>query len=358
LLSIPSFSSFERSSTPFQVLSVPSPLLFVSDRVGDIEIAYFRRWRYFVDFAQSVLKDVDEEGRWLKQNKLQHLIPWSIPSWTLWESSQESDDHHVLVYLKDEKLTVIWQLGIHSDLFESIKSCSEGSNWTWPTVVSFPDIPSRLTSFRWESGNLARRRATRMTEQVDAPIDPQMSAQAAEAVIADAALNAQSESHDATGKRKREDGEEEAPSTTRAQFKRQGIPQQPPTGAFMPVNVGVAPTAQMQSTNQFAQMQQGPNGVDVLSMHPGIPVGVGQQAVFDPNLGRQQPGNDQIDPAFNLQAHNPQAQQVQQQPPPPPVQSPQPAPKPPVGSEEWHRVRRDNHKEGVFPHHVIRVWIY
>src|SRR5690606_8709787 len=138
----------------------------------------------------------------------------------------------------------------------------------------------------------------------------QMSAQAAEAVIADAALNAQNESHDATGKRKREDGEEEAPPSTLAQFKRQGIPQQPPTGAFMPVNVGVAPTAQMQSTNQFAQMQQGPNGVDVLSMHPGIPVGVGQQAVFDPNLGRQQPGNDQIDPAFNLQAHNPQAQQV------------------------------------------------
>ncbi|TGZ76473.1 hypothetical protein EX30DRAFT_312406 [Ascodesmis nigricans] len=39
-----------------------------------------------------------------------------------------------------------------------------------------------------------------------------------------------------------------------------------------------------------------------------------------------------------------QAQSVQQQAPPPPAR-PQPTPKPQVGTEEWHKQRRDNHKE-------------
>ncbi len=32
--------------------------------------------------------------------------------------------------------------------------------------------------------------------------------------------------------------------------------------------------------------------------------------------------------------------------------------KPPVGSEEWHKVRRDNHKEGGFSNRSMRIWAY
>lgn len=32
--------------------------------------------------------------------------------------------------------------------------------------------------------------------------------------------------------------------------------------------------------------------------------------------------------------------------------------KPPVGSDEWHKVRRDNHKEGEFNLSSIKIWTY
>ena len=32
--------------------------------------------------------------------------------------------------------------------------------------------------------------------------------------------------------------------------------------------------------------------------------------------------------------------------------------KPPVGSEEWHKVRRDNHKEGEFSSSSVKIWTY
>ena len=32
--------------------------------------------------------------------------------------------------------------------------------------------------------------------------------------------------------------------------------------------------------------------------------------------------------------------------------------KPPVGSEEWHKVRRDNHKEGEFSSSLVKIWTH
>lgn len=68
----------------------------------------------------------------------------------------------------------------------------------------------------------------------------------------------------------------------------------------------------------------------------------------------QQQQDPNMDPAFVLSTgnqHEPLAQAPTAPVPaaiaPPPTRSSAPPPtKPQVGSEEWHRVRKDNHKEG------------
>lgn len=197
-------------------------------------------------------------------------------------------------------------------------------------------------------------------------IDPQVSAQQAAEILN---LQAQQESQlgeSTAQKRKREDGEDiegqPGPSERRPSFK-QDLSGSAPQGTFMPVNQG--PSG---GQIQFAPVQTGANGTTTAEFiaglqaqvgiagldGQGVPQVQGQQVVY------QTPGNDQIDPVFamqNMQQQQGLQQQVlqppQQQAPTAqvhaPVQQQQPPPvphKPPVGSEEWHRQRRDNHKEG------------
>lgn len=69
---------------------------------------------------------------------------------------------------------------------------------------------------------------------------------------------------------------------------------------------------------------------------------------FGPDV-TQQP-DPMMDPTVNQNQPPPPPNGVQPHPPPPPQHRyavpPPPNPKPSVGSEEWHKMRKDNHKEG------------
>lgn len=200
-----------------------------------------------------------------------------------------------------------------------------------------------------------------------------------EATTSPKQTGAQKRKRDSLDNGEKDDGREGGVGTTtsrRTSFK-QSSPNMPPTTTFMPINPNIP-----QSANQYtypslnvAQQGQGINGSSASQNAANAALAAEAMSGLLPQLGgtqssmsgyesQSQPkteahiqmdasGAFQMSPqpmeghtegvggAHHVAATTPGRSSVSQ-----PASTPNP--KPQVGTEEWHRVRRDNHKEGKF----------
>jgi len=147
-------------------------------------------------------------------------------------------------------------------------------------------------------------------------------------------------------------GTEGSTSSRRTSFK-----QTSPMSAFMPINPNSPQNAQYAYQPLNVAQQHSPNAMNGSSavldaathaaiaanaMHLGLPSlsGAGSNMPYDAGKPVDPPPVEGHTEGVGGVAHPPPPRQTVQH------STPTPNPKPQVGTEEWHRVRRDNHKEG------------
>ncbi|KAF3923756.1 hypothetical protein ABW20_dc0110263 [Dactylellina cionopaga] len=198
---------------------------------------------------------------------------------------------------------------------------------------------------------IAMQNQTESSESYEDPIQKQQPLTTPQSAVETSNTSPQSTATESTTTqtRKRKHGDDDdGPPSRRTSFQRASPSSSlggPQGAGFMPVNNSGTYANSMGSPQHTLPPSSSLNGVSPvehqLSQMGGIISGMG--------MSQQSMSGDHLDPSFGMlnQDHIGQANAGPAPLPPRPNHSVHPAPitKPQVGSEEWHRVRKDNHKE-------------